>query len=143
MGLRSCGMVDDEPRPGAYPLIRIRVIDEAASQVLASVVSGESDFGISFMGSQLPGVDFEPIHTDPFVLAMPRKHALAARKSLSWAELQSGRLIAVARSSGNRHCWTMRWPGPVSTPHTALKLATSPPCWAWWKPGWVWPPCHA
>ena len=34
-----------------YPLIRIRVIDEAASQVLASVVSGESDFGISFMGS--------------------------------------------------------------------------------------------
>jgi DNA-binding transcriptional LysR family regulator len=83
-----------------YPLIRIRVIDEAASQVLASVVSGESDFGISFMGSQLPGVDFDPIHTDPFVLAMPRKHALAACKSLSWADLQSERLIAVARSSG-------------------------------------------
>ena len=85
-----------------YPLIRIRVMDEASSQVLASVVSGESDFGISFMGSQVPGVAFDPIHTDPFVLALPRTHPLAARKTLAWPELKSERLIAVARSSGNR-----------------------------------------
>lgn len=85
-----------------YPQMRIRVIDEAASQVLASVVSGESDFGISFMGNQVPGVEFDPIHTDPFVIAMPRQHALAGRSSLDWAELLSERLIAVARSSGNR-----------------------------------------
>jgi DNA-binding transcriptional LysR family regulator len=85
-----------------YPLIRIRVVDEAAGQVLASVLSGESDFGISFMGSLLPGIDFDPIHTDPFVLAMPRNHALAKRKSLSWADLSGERLIAVGRTSGNR-----------------------------------------
>lgn len=85
-----------------YPLIRIRVMDEAAGLVLASVVSGESDFGISFMGSQVPGVDFDPIHTDPFVLAVPRDHMLAQRKTLSWPELAGERLIAVARSSGNR-----------------------------------------
>ncbi len=85
-----------------YPLIRIRVMDEAAGQVLDSVMSGESDFGISFMGGLLPGVDFDPIHTDPFVLAMPRSHLLAKRKSLAWADLASEKLIAVARSSGNR-----------------------------------------
>ncbi len=85
-----------------YPLVRIRVIDEAASQVLTSVVSGESDFGISFMGSQIPGVDFDPIHTDPFVLAVPSGHALARRKTLAWADLAAERMIAVARSSGNR-----------------------------------------
>ncbi|MDB5850630.1 MAG: transcriptional regulator, LysR family [Rhodoferax sp.] len=85
-----------------YPMIRIRVIDEAASQVLASVVAGESDFGISFMGSQMPDVEFEPIHTDPFVLAMPLAHRLAQRKSVDWRELDSERLIAVARTSGNR-----------------------------------------
>ena len=85
-----------------YPLIRIRVVDEAASLVLSSVVTGESDFGISFLGSQLPGVDFEAIHTDPFVLAVPRSHALARRKSVAWSDLQTERLIAVARSSGNR-----------------------------------------
>lgn len=85
-----------------FPLIRIRVIDEAADQVLASVVSGESDFGISFLGRQLPGVDFDPIHTDPFVLAMLREHPLAKRKTLAWSDLGGERLIAVARSSGNR-----------------------------------------
>ncbi|OOG45377.1 LysR family transcriptional regulator [Polaromonas sp. A23] len=85
-----------------YPLIRVRVIDEAAGTVMATVVSGESDFGITFMGNQVPGVDFEPIHSDPFVVAMPRRHALAGRKTLSWKNLEAERLIAVARTSGNR-----------------------------------------
>jgi len=85
-----------------YPLIRIRIMDEAAGQVLDSVMSGESDFGISFMGGLLPGIDFDPMHTDPFVLAMPRSHRFAKRKSLAWADLASEKLIAVARSSGNR-----------------------------------------
>lgn len=85
-----------------YPLIRVRVIDEAADQVLASVVSGESDFGISFLGSQVPGVDFEPIHTDPFVLAMRREHRLAGRTSIAWSDLGDERLMTAARSSGNR-----------------------------------------
>lgn len=85
-----------------YPLIRIRVLDEAAGQTLNSVVSGECDFGISFMGNQIPGVDFETIHDDPFVLAMPRQHALSRRKSLSWSDLDQVPLISVARTSGNR-----------------------------------------
>lgn len=85
-----------------YPLVRIRLIDEAAGQVLASVVSGESDFGISFMGSMVPQVDFEPIHTDPFVLAVPKSHKLAKRSSLNWSDLAQERLISVGRSSGNR-----------------------------------------
>ena len=41
-------------------------------------------------------------YTPPFVLAMPREHALAARKTLAWPDLMGERLIAVARSSGNR-----------------------------------------
>ena len=85
-----------------YPGIRLRVIDEAVNTVILSVISGESDFGISFMGTQVPEIDFEPIHTDPFVLAMRREHRLAKRKWVSWAELDGERLIAVARTSGNR-----------------------------------------
>ena len=85
-----------------YPLIRVRLIDESAGQVLASVLSSESDFGISFFGHQVPGVDFEPIHTDPFVLAMRREHPLAAQPSLAWSALNNERLMTTARSSGNR-----------------------------------------
>jgi DNA-binding transcriptional LysR family regulator len=86
----------------SYPLIRIRVMDEASDHVLASVLSGESDFGIGFMGRQLPDIDFEPIHKDPFVLAMPVKHPLASRKSVDWSQLEAQPLITVARTSGNR-----------------------------------------
>ena len=85
-----------------YPAIRLRVIDEAVNAVISSVLSGESDFGISFMGTRVPEIDFDPIHTDPFVLAMRRNHRLAGRAWVSWAELEGERLIAVARSSGNR-----------------------------------------
>lgn len=85
-----------------YPDIRLRVVDDAFNQVLSSVLSGESDFGISFMRGQVPGIDFDPIQTDPFVLALRRDHRLASRKSVSWSELEGERMIAVSRASGNR-----------------------------------------
>lgn len=85
-----------------YPLIRIRIIDDSAGNVLASVVAGEADFAIGFLGSQIPGLDFEAIHSDPFVLAMPREHPLARRKRIAWTDLAEQPLIGVARSSGNR-----------------------------------------
>ena len=85
-----------------YPGIRLRVVDEPANQVLASVISGEADFGISFMRTRVPEIDFEHIHVDPFVLALRRDHKLAKRKAVTWADLTGVRMIAVARSSGNR-----------------------------------------
>ena len=90
------------PFSARYPGVRLRVIDEGGSQVLASVLSGESDFGISFMGTRVPGIDFDPIHVDPFVLALRRDHRLARRKVVAWDELDQERLISVARTSGNR-----------------------------------------
>ena len=54
------------------------------------------------MSTQVPEIDFDPIHTDPFVLAVRREHRFARRKSVTWAELEGERLIAAARSSGNR-----------------------------------------
>ena len=85
-----------------YPNISIRVIDEGAGQVLASVLGGECDFGIGFIGGKVPGIDFLPLLVDPFVLAMPHTHALARKRSVAWSQLSNERLIAVARSSGNR-----------------------------------------
>ena len=85
-----------------YPAIRLRIVDEAVNQVIASVISGESDFGISFMSTRVPEIDFEQIHVDPFVLALRRDHPLATRKSLTWTELSHERMISVGRSSGNR-----------------------------------------
>lgn len=85
-----------------YPAIRIRVIDESMNQTLQSVLAGESDFGIGFMNTLMPEIAFEGLHDDPFVVAMRRDHPLAKRGSVNWSQIESERLISVARSSGNR-----------------------------------------
>jgi len=85
-----------------HPSVRLRVIDESDSLVLQSVASGEADFGIGFMGTQVPEVDFDPIREDSFVLAVRREHPLARRRSVSWDELANENLMVAARTSGNR-----------------------------------------
>jgi DNA-binding transcriptional LysR family regulator len=52
---------------------------------------------VRFMGSPVPGVKFDPIHTDSFVQALCCERPLAARKTLGWPELDGERLIAVPR----------------------------------------------
>ena len=44
-----------------FPGIRVRIIDEAANTVLGAVVDGEADFGLNFIGTQEPDIDFEPL----------------------------------------------------------------------------------
>jgi len=85
-----------------YPSIRIRVIDESMSQTLQSVLTGESDFGIGFMNTLMPEIEFEGIHDDPFVIAMRRDHPMSKRRSVQWSQIQNEQLISVARNSGNR-----------------------------------------
>lgn len=86
----------------SYPRIRVKVMDAGASQVLAAVVRGEADFGINFMGSQEPEIDFQPLAEDRFVLACRRDHPLARRRRVAWAELSQHDVVAVAQTSGNR-----------------------------------------
>jgi DNA-binding transcriptional LysR family regulator len=85
-----------------YPGIRLRIIDENDALVAQAVLVGEADFGIGFMGSRVPELEFEALRDDAFVLAVPRGHRLAKRRSVSWRELDGERLMAAARSSGNR-----------------------------------------
>ncbi|WP_157270001.1 LysR family transcriptional regulator [Azohydromonas aeria] len=84
------------------PHVRVRVIDDSAHRVLASVVSGEADFGLNFTGAQEPDVEFEMLGRDDYVLVLPRGHALAARASVAWAELAGQKMVAVSRQSANR-----------------------------------------
>lgn len=85
-----------------YPDVRIKVMDEGAQEALALVVGGQADFGLNFMGAQEPGLDFLALCRETYLLAVPRGHALAGRRSVAWSELADDKLIAVSRSSGNR-----------------------------------------
>ncbi len=85
-----------------YPKVRIRIQDAGANDVLAAVVRGEADFGLNFIGSSEPGIDFRPLLEERFVAACRRDHPLATRKRASWADLSRYDFISVAKSSGNR-----------------------------------------
>jgi DNA-binding transcriptional LysR family regulator len=85
-----------------YPRIRVKVLDAGANEVLGAVVRGEADFGLNFIGSQEPGLEFRALAEDRFVLACRRDHPLARRRRIAWAELANHDLVALAQSSGNR-----------------------------------------
>jgi DNA-binding transcriptional LysR family regulator len=85
-----------------YPSVRLRVIDEDANTVLASVLAGDADFGLNFVGAQEPDIAFEAIGRESYVLALRRDHPWAARETVAWSELADQHMVAVSRQSGNR-----------------------------------------
>ena len=87
----------------SYPGIRVRLIDENSSVVFLAVARGEADFGLTYIGTQEPDIEFSPILQDPFVLACLRHHPLANQKSVTWSEIaQYDDYMVLAQGSGNR-----------------------------------------
>jgi DNA-binding transcriptional LysR family regulator len=85
-----------------YPRILLRVADAGAGDVLSSVVRGDADFGVNYVGAHEPNIDFEPVLKEAFVVACRKDHALAKRRKVSWAELGKYDYMTVAKASGNR-----------------------------------------
>lgn len=85
-----------------YPRIVVRIVDEGADQVLSTVVRSEADFGLNYIGTQEPNVEFEPILKESFVVACRRDHPLARQRKVTWAELNAFDYMTVAKGSGNR-----------------------------------------
>jgi DNA-binding transcriptional LysR family regulator len=85
-----------------YPRILVRILDEGANEVLSNVVRSEADFGLNYIGTQEPNVEFEPILKEPFVVACRPEHPLARKRKVSWAELNQHDYMTVAKASGNR-----------------------------------------
>ena len=85
-----------------HPRVLVRIIEEGADEVLASVKHGEADFAINYIGMQDPEVEFTPLLKEPYVLAVPAGHPLARRRSVRWAELADHPLARVSHASRNR-----------------------------------------
>ena len=85
-----------------YPRIRVRVMDESSADVLLAVTRGDADFGLTYIGTQEPDVEFSPLIEELFVVACPKSHPLARRKNVTWEELSDYDYIALAQGSGNR-----------------------------------------
>jgi DNA-binding transcriptional LysR family regulator len=85
-----------------YPKIRVKVFDAGANDVLAAVAKGEADFGLNFMGSQEPDIEFKLLLVERFVAACRRDHPLARKRKATWSDLAKFDYVSVSKSSGNR-----------------------------------------
>ena len=54
-----------------YPHIRVRMIDEAANATLSAVIRGEADFGLTFIGTQDPEIEFGAVAAGAFRPRLP------------------------------------------------------------------------
>lgn len=84
------------------PAVRVKLIDGGANEVLDAVVRGDAEFGLNFLGSQEPEVEFMPLIEERYVAACRRDHPLARRRKVAWAELADHDVVSVSRRSGNR-----------------------------------------
>lgn len=85
-----------------HPRIRVRLIDESSADLLLAVTNGEADFGLTYIGTKEPDIQFQPLLNDPFVLACTPEHPLAKRRSVAWSELVGYDYVSLAQGSGNR-----------------------------------------
>lgn len=85
-----------------HPKILIRIIDQGANEVLTTVLRNEADFGLNYVGTQEPELEFAPILKERFVVACRPDHPLARKKKVTWAELAAYEYMSVNKSSGNR-----------------------------------------
>ncbi|MFZ6769987.1 LysR family transcriptional regulator [Undibacterium sp. Di26W] len=85
-----------------FPDNRIKILDHASVGVAEAVLRREAEFGINLAGPNHPELSTTPLLQDKFVLVCRDDHALARRKSITWAQLQSHPLIFAGQASGNR-----------------------------------------
>jgi DNA-binding transcriptional LysR family regulator len=99
-----------------YPGIVVRLIDQGANDVLSTIVRSEADFGLNYIGTQDPQLDFEPVLKEVFVLACLKDHPLAGKRKVRWAELVAHDYMSVTKASGNRYLLDMALTDKTSRP---------------------------
>ncbi len=85
-----------------FPRIRVNLVDDTATNVLLAVARSEADFGISYLGTQEPDLEFDPLIEEDFVLACTPEHPLARRKAVTWSEMAEHERVMLALGTGNR-----------------------------------------
>ena len=86
----------------ALPGLELVLLDRIQTAVLASVLSGEVDFGVVIDPGERETLACETILTEPFCLACPPGHRLARKRQVRWADLQGEALVLLDHESGSR-----------------------------------------
>ncbi|KQP11975.1 LysR family transcriptional regulator [Pseudorhodoferax sp. Leaf267] len=85
-----------------HPGLELVLLDRMQHDALASVLSGEVDFGVVIDPAQRDELHTEAILSEPFCLVCPPTHRLARRRNVRWTELAGEPLVLLDHASGSR-----------------------------------------
>jgi DNA-binding transcriptional LysR family regulator len=85
-----------------YPGVSTELADTLSDECLELVRAGRADFALCAAGTDMAGLEAEPLCTDEFYVVMHREHPLARRKSLSAADLLNQPFIHLSHTSSVR-----------------------------------------
>jgi DNA-binding transcriptional LysR family regulator len=82
--------------------VSVRLLDRIQNDVLASVRSGEVDFGVVIDPLEKQDLHAQTILVEPFCLVCLSSHPLALREQVQWADLAGASLVLLDHASGSR-----------------------------------------
>lgn len=85
-----------------HPDVRMRLWDGASDEVRGAVLSGQAELGIALAGERHPELQELPLFTDPLAFIYRTPHPLHKRKSLTWEDMRTQRLISVSNFTATR-----------------------------------------
>jgi DNA-binding transcriptional LysR family regulator len=84
------------------PRCKIQIIERSSNYVVDSVLGGECDFGINFTGIQEPGIDFENLFIEDYVVVFPKGDVLEKKRKIKLSDIKNRDFISVWKGSGSR-----------------------------------------
>src|SRR6476619_1235794 len=83
-----------------FPNLELLLVEEKTDQILARLRDGRLDAGLLALPIHDDQLQVEPLFDEPFLLAVPRQHALARQPSLQVADLDNQHLLLLEEG----HC---------------------------------------
>ncbi len=83
-----------------FPRLELLLVEEKTDHILARLRDGRLDAGILALPVHDEQLHVQPLFDEPFVLAVPRKHAMASKASLQMRELEGQHLLLLEEG----HC---------------------------------------
>lgn len=84
------------------PRCKIQIIERSSNYVVDSVLGGECDFGINFTGIQEPGINFENLFIEDYVVVFPKGDVLEKKRKIKLSDIKNRDFISVWKGSGSR-----------------------------------------
>jgi LysR family hydrogen peroxide-inducible transcriptional activator len=84
----------------ALPRLELRLYEYQTEPMLAKLHAGELDVGILALPVELAGLQSRELYREPFLVALPEQHPLAAHASVRLADLKDQRLLLLEEG----HC---------------------------------------